>query len=35
MGLHIGAQRHANCSDQGFTCFATHVSWDRQTNKSS
>jgi len=27
MGLHIGAQRHANCSDQGFNCFATHLSW--------
>jgi len=30
MGVHIGAQRHANCSDQGFKCFATHLSWDRQ-----
>jgi len=23
MGVHIGAQRHANCADQGFKCFAT------------
>jgi len=30
MGLHIGAQRPANCSDQGFKCFATHLSWDQQ-----
>jgi len=21
MGVHIGAQRHANCSDQGFKCL--------------
>jgi len=26
MGVHIGAQRHANCSDQGFECLATHWS---------
>jgi len=30
MGVHIGAHRHANCSDQGFTCFATRLPWDRQ-----
>jgi len=30
MGVHIGAQRHVNCSDQGFKCFATHLWWDRQ-----
>jgi len=22
MGVHIGAYRHASCSDQGFKCFA-------------
>jgi len=32
MGVHIGAQMHANCSDQGFRCFATHLSWYRQPN---
>jgi len=21
MGVHIGAQRHANCSDKGFKCL--------------
>jgi len=26
MGVHIGAQRQANCSDQGFECLATHWS---------
>jgi len=29
MGMHIGAQRYANCCDQGFKCFATHLSWNR------
>jgi len=28
MGVHIGAQRHANCYDQGFKCFVRHLSWD-------
>jgi len=28
--VHFGAQRHANCSDQGFKCFATQLLWDRQ-----
>ena len=23
---------YANCSDQGFKCFPTHKSWDRQPN---
>jgi len=26
MGLHIGAQKNANCSDQGFKRLATHLS---------
>jgi len=32
MGMHIiiGTQRHANCSDQGSTCFAMHLSCDQQ-----
>jgi len=30
MGVHIDAQRHANCSDQGLKCFAMHLSWDWQ-----
>jgi len=30
MGVHIGAQKHANCSDQGFKCFAKHLSWGWQ-----
>jgi len=30
MGVHVGAQRHANCSDQGFKFFATHSSSDQQ-----
>jgi len=30
MGVHIGAHRHANCSDQGCKCLATHLSWDWQ-----
>jgi len=32
MGVHIGARMHANCSDQGFKCFDTRSSWDRQPN---
>jgi len=31
MGVNSGAQRHTNYSDQSFKCFATHLSWDRQT----
>ena len=27
---HVDAQRHANCSEQCFKCFPTHLSWDRQ-----
>jgi len=30
MGMRIDTQRHANCSDEGFRCFATHLSWDRE-----
>jgi len=30
MGVHIGAQGHANCTDQGFKCFAAHLAWGRQ-----
>jgi len=30
MRAHIGAQGYANCTDQVFKCFATHLSWDRQ-----
>jgi len=30
MGLHISAQSHANCSDQGFECFGKRISWDLQ-----
>jgi len=29
MAAHIGAQRYANCFDQHFKCFASHLSWDR------
>jgi len=25
MGVHIGAQRHAKCSDQDFKCFAALI----------
>jgi len=28
--VHIGVQRHANRSNQGFKCFATHLSWDQK-----
>jgi len=26
----FGAQRHVNCSDQAFKCFATHILLGRQ-----
>ena len=29
-GCTLHRERHANCSNQGFKCFATHLSWDRQ-----
>jgi len=32
MGVHTGAQRHANCSDQGFKWVATHLPSYRQSN---
>jgi len=32
MGVHTGAQRCEICSDQGFRCIATHISWNRQSN---
>jgi len=30
MGVHVSAQRHANCSDQDFKYFAKQLSWDQQ-----
>jgi len=30
VGVHIGTQKHANCSSQSLKCFTTHLSWDRQ-----
>jgi len=30
MRMNIGAQTHVNCFDPGFTCCATHLSWNRQ-----
>jgi len=30
MEVNTGAQKHANCSDQGFKWFSTHLSWDPQ-----
>jgi len=32
MKMHISTKRHANCSDQGFTCFAMHLSCDQQVS---
>jgi len=35
MGAHIGAQKHANCPDQGFKCFAMQLTMRSTYNCSS